>query len=246
MMTSALALSQILSLVSKQPDNKPFLTATADCLNVSGPEAEIDVLKQLVRLVNKLTEDVESLGLDDKTTATLKQEIVPFAGITNLSHVHQEVRHVKAGFMKPDNLTGLIRLHAAFAHTKSMPEISDDVRKMADEFRTALQNLLDSDVPDKLKDDIARSLRAVIASLDNYYFFSERQLNHSLEALVGTLVLHPDEATANEESIGPIKAAIGKLLYVYRTSGQYLGITRRIAEDGKAIADFFGMSGGGQ
>jgi len=236
-MTSALALSQILSLVSRKPDDVRFLTATADCLGVSGPEAEIEVLRHLVRLTIQIESDIEFLKLDSKTTAALKQESSPFIGIRSLSQVHQNVKQAKASFLNPAHLVGLTRLHAAFAHAKPIPELSDDARSLAEDFKEALSKLQNSKMPDDLKADIELHLRQIIATLENYYFFSSKQLDHSLEALVGTLVLNPDEAEKHSKDVKPVQKVVANLLTALSSSEKYSTIARKLAENGAALLD---------
>lgn len=243
MMTSAFALSQILSLASRQRDDQRFLTAVASCLGVDGPEAEVNVLQHLVRITTQIDIDIEALNLDDKTEATLKREAAPFNGIRNLSQIHQTVKHAKANILKPDHLVGLTRLHAAFAHARPAPEISGDARDLASEFKDSLEKLLASSIPSELKADIERHIRQIIATLENYYFFSEKQLDYSLAGLVGTLVLNVDETEKHAATIQPLQKVVVKLIGTIAAAGKYVGITRRLAEDGKVLLDMLRSSG---
>lgn len=235
MMTSALALSQILSLTSRQGDNERFLAAAASCLGMDGPEAEMNVLQHLVRITIQIDCDIDALNLGDKTTATLKREVAPFNGIRNLSQVHQKISQAKSNILKPDHLVGLTRLHAAFAHARPVPEISDEARTLATEFKDALEKVRSSSIPGDLRADIERHVGQIIATLENYYFFSEKHLDYSLEGLVGTLVLNADEAKKHASTIQPLTKAVVKLVEVVATTGKFVGIARRLADDGMAL-----------
>jgi hypothetical protein len=243
MMTSALALSQILSLVSSQSSNVRFLEATATCLGMEGPDVEMDVLYHLVRLTNQLETDILSLKLDDKTTVALRKEAAPFSGIPKLTQVHLTVEQAKNNFLNPTHLVGLLRLHAAFAHAQPIPELSADAVPLIKDFKSALEQLQKSNVPDELKETLSVHLRFIISSLENYYFFSSRQIDQSLATLVGTIVLSPDAVKEHSKEMNPIISAVGKLLTAFTSTGKYTAIGRKLADDGKALLDVVNQFG---
>ena len=81
MMTSALALSQILSAVAAKPKAKErFLKTVADLLGLVGEEAEIEAMRHVSRLARSVSDDISSLELDGVTKSVVMQDAAPFRG----------------------------------------------------------------------------------------------------------------------------------------------------------------------
>lgn len=151
MITSALALSQVLTAVSLHGRTSDrFLSVAADKLALEGDDREAEALLLLSRSIRKVAADIELLPCSEEQKNTLRGQISVFAPIAHFSQVHLSMKDIKGNCLSDSHLVGLTYIHMALSGFVREPELDRTSAGLADEFRTMREDILKSDIPQQL------------------------------------------------------------------------------------------------
>lgn len=236
--TSALALNQILSSVSRAAKNVKFTTAVADQLGLDGLDAEPEAVKHLYLLVERVKRDIEGLPFDDVLKKQAMSMITPFNGLANFGHIHMDIANSKANFLKPENLVGLTNLHMTLTGHVEYSDLPPETKKIADEFRELRDAIQAVNFPPRLKEVLQKRVSQIISMLENFYFFGADALQQEIEALVGAMVINPPNKGDKAEGVfSRMTAAITLTLKGLKTVDKGMGTVLAIEDKGEALME---------
>lgn len=178
MQTSALSLQQILAVASSAPNKQAnFLQVLADHLKLQGPDAKTQVISILLSKLSQIKEDIGTLPIDDKMKNHLNNQLSPFSGILNLSHIHMNIDNAKNNFLKGDHLIGLTNVHLALTGHVSRDNIErEEAESLAESFRSLAVKIKNERLPESLKHSILKRTLKMASILDHYYAFGPDDL----------------------------------------------------------------------
>lgn len=201
MTTSAQALNEVLSYVSKRAQNEQrFLEAVANFLEIEGEHAEVEALKLLYHIYTKIQEDISNLPLGDAEIRQLHGYLSHFAGLHSLAHVHLNVGNAKSNFLKSDHLVGLMNIHMALSGHCSRLELDAETKEIVSEARELAQKITASKLPDRARYILAKRLIQIASAIENFGLFGPKALEEELEALLGAIAVHSGSAKNAENS----------------------------------------------
>jgi len=203
MMTSALALSQVLTMiVMHRGSGDRFLSVAADKLGLSSEDREAEALLYLSRSIRNVRKDIDSLPFAEDQKELLRNQIAVFSPIADFSHAHLVVDQAKVNSLTDRNLVGLTHIHMALSGFARFPEINQTNKELASEFRELRDEVASSDVPDYVKKLILDRINQIAAILDHLAFFGVRDLEKELESLAGSLVVNKPAIAENSPGVG--------------------------------------------
>lgn len=237
MTTSAQALNQILSSVSRVRKDEKFTTAIADQLGLGGLDAEPEAVKHLYLLVNRVRRDIEELP-DDALRKQATSMIVPFNGLVSFGHIHMDIANSKANFLKPENLVGLTNLHMMLTGQVEYSDLPPETKKIADEFRDLRDQIHAANFPPRLRDILQKRVSQIISMLENFYFFGADALQQEIEALVGAMVINPPSKDNKARGVfSGLSAAIASTLKGLKSADKGMGTALALKDKGEAIME---------
>lgn len=197
MTTSALAFSQLLSMVTQlQPKNVTFLQAVSKVLDL-GKLSDLEAVNVVHRLLRRVWSDVESLPHSSEEITHLKNFLRPFDPLLNFSQFHLSIEQSTQNFLNPSHIVGLMSVHLALVGFSPIIDIDNATKEVAAEFRRLRDELSSADIPEALKFVIITRLTQIIAALENYLIFGGRELEEQLEGLLGKIAVHRVAAPAS-------------------------------------------------
>lgn len=211
MASSASALNKLLTAAIKNvaPD-KRFLMVLAEQLSPEDPLPEIEVVQILYKLVQNIQEDIEQLPLDEDAKEKARRQIAPFLGLTSFSHIHQTMKVAKSNFLTHANLVELNDINFLLEDHLEYPKVDKEkLKDLASKFDEIRNEVLITDLPERLKVALLYRLRQISAIFENYYAFGPEELERDLESLIGAIVINKDLAAQAETNklFGKIWAA---------------------------------------
>ena len=192
MITSALALQQLLNVVNASSDTKtPFLLVLADHLDLNRQYGLAQVASILSKKVAAVRGDLSLLQVDDTERARLNRLIAPFIPFLTLDYIQLNIQNAKNSFLNAEHLVGLTDIHFALnGHiVHSVPERTR-AETLAERFRTLAKQVQDEDLPENVKRAFLKRLWQMSSILDHYYAFGSDELHDELDGLVGVLVVN--------------------------------------------------------
>lgn len=236
MTTSAQALNQILSSVSRVANNVKFTKAVADQLGLDGLDAEPEAVKHLYLLVERVKRDICRLPFDDASKKQAMSLITPFNGLVGFGHVYMDIANSKSNFMKPENLVGLTNLHMTLTGHVEYSDLPPETKKIADEFRGLRDQIQSASFPPRLKDVLQKRVSQIISMLENFYFFGADALQQEIEALVGAMVINPPSKDDKASGVfSGLSAAITSTLKGLKTADKGMGTALALKDKGEAL-----------
>lgn len=211
MASSASALNKLLTAAIKSvaPD-KRFLMVLAEQLSPEDPLPEIEVVQILYKLVQNIQEDIERLPLDEDAKEKARRQIAPFLGLISFSHIHQTTKVAKSNFLTHANLVELNDINFLLEDHFEYPKVDKEkLKDLASKFSEIRNEVLNADLPERLKLALLYRLRQISAILENYYAFGPEELERDLESLIGAIVINKNlaEQTETNKLFGKIWAA---------------------------------------
>ena len=203
MMTSALALSQVLTAVSmhgKTADR--FLRIAADKLNLSGEDREAEALLHISRAIRRVSLDISNLPFPDEQKKLLMGQISVFTPLVDFTQAHLTMEHIKGNCLSDANLVGLTFLHMTLSGHSRQPELDTTSIGLAEEFRILREDIAKSKLPVQLKSAIIARINQVSSALDHFTFFGGNDVEAVLSALTGTIFIHQKEIGRESTSLG--------------------------------------------
>lgn len=190
MTTSAQALNEVLSRVSKFPNrSERFLSAVARHLQLFEDTAEIDALRYLYAATIRLKGDIEALEVEENRHKELWSEFAPFQAILNFSQVHMDLNTAKQHFLKPENLIGLTDIHMELAGQRDSIVIPIDLKAKSEDIRKYCREIIGWGLPEEIRLQITRRLLQIASVIDHYAFFGPEHLDREVQGLVGSIYM---------------------------------------------------------
>lgn len=242
MSTSAQALNEVLSFISKQ--GKPtdrFVASAANYLGLEGPGHEAEALKQLSILFIEILTQIDALPHDDTAKNQLKRYMSQFNGIVSFGHMGMDVNAARKNFLKSDNLVGLMNVHMALSGHFAISGIDREALDLAAEARCIRLEIADSQMPERVKFVLMKRLSQVASIVDHFGVFGLEQLQQELEALVGALVVNrPAKSDGKEQGlIKRIAQLTSKGLSAINKVDKATGSALKIAENADSFVSLF-------
>lgn len=241
MTTSAQALNQLLSVANKHPNkNDKFLKVVAAHLGLLNKSAEVEVIQLLVRLLDRIDADIETMNVGEEEKTHARKFLGPFANIRNFSHLHLNIQQAKDNFLKADHLVGLMSLHLALSGHTNYFDLDSETKKYAEDVRRLRDEMLDLDLPTYAKKIVTARLAQIASMLENFYAFGPDALQAEIEALVGAIVVNPPNKDSKASaSYGRTVAVLLAILAGLKSVDSALGATLSMSEKGKALLELY-------
>ena len=190
MTTSAMNLYQMLANAAEASDQETkFLDAVTQHLGLAGVDAGAQVAGLIQTQISRIESDIERLPAEHPKRGHLKRYLSPFNGLKSLSHIHMDIKAAKSHFLKPENMLGLMNLHIALADHVDRPNLSNDAKELAEKFASIREEVVQSQLPESLKNVLFKRTNQICSILEHYYAFGAEALEEELESLIGALVV---------------------------------------------------------
>lgn len=210
MTTNALSLNQILATASRigKPDDK-FIEVVAGILSIKGKDTRPKVITYMYALVQKVKDDIETLPFDETSLNLSRSQIGAFNALDSFTAYHLTIQQAKQNFLKDANLTGLTQLHMTLSGYQDVLDLDKSTKELASTFRELAEEILSSQIPEKMAKALIRSTLQIASVLEHYYFYGEEALQSELVLLTGAMVLSKQELEKDESLYSKLTKAVG-------------------------------------
>jgi len=201
MSTSALALIELLTMVSQQvPRSVTVPKAISTYLQLDDRD-DFEAVTTAHKLLARVWSDVNNLPHGKNELDHIKSFLNPFNGLLNFSQFYLTVEQATQNYLTPANINALLNVHLALIAYAPSIDIDNATKGLADQFRSIREELKDADVPVQLKDVLMRRITQIISALEHYSIFGGRELKGEIEALLGKIAVHHTTSTAGAKHV---------------------------------------------
>jgi hypothetical protein len=237
MMTSALALSQVLTtVILDQKGTDRFLSVVAEKLALSGDDREHEAALFLSRAIKRVKSDIDGLPFEESQKNLLWAQIACFTPIVDFSHLHLNLENMRGNSLTHANIVGLTNIHMALAGFTAAPELDKESLKIAEGFRALREGILASDMPESIKKIVIQRINQIVTMIENFAFFGTDELEREISALTGTILIRSNEVPTNSRSY--FKKAVdlaSQLLNAVGKANKGLDDAHGVVENGQAL-----------
>lgn len=231
--TSARALHDLLAVASSTKNkHERFLDVIANHFGLQGDDGAREAVVTVHRLVSKVHEDIKISDIEDQDKKILRRYMQPLDGLRSFSQFTQTINQLEKSFLLPDHIKNLTLIHLALDGKVNRYDAREEFGGVVEKIAKVKNSIIESDLPDLLKEKIVERLNQVQVSIDHVRIWGLDGVEGALAKLIGTLAIVDTSglSEAQKKEVSPVAKVID-------VACRSLSRARQASEDAMTILD---------